>query len=107
MIVAAQRQGRTFLPPAEHCPLDPSRPGRPTEIPAPDYDVVVFENRFPSLYGATAPGEDAPGGAGLAGGQNGVAGAGGGLGAGQAGPGRPDRHGPAGLRAVRGGVLHG
>ena len=71
VIVAAQRQGRTFLPPAEHCPLDPSRPGRPTEIPAPDYDVVVFENRFPSLYGATAPGEDAPGGAGLAGGQNG------------------------------------
>ena len=71
VIVAAQRQGRTFLPPAEHCPLDPSRPGRPTEIPAPDYDVVVFENRFPSLYGATAPVEDAPGGAGLAGGQNG------------------------------------
>ena len=71
VIVAAQRQGRTFLPPAEHCPLDPSRPGRPTEIPAPDYDVVVFENRFPSLYGATAPGEDAPGGAGPAGGQNG------------------------------------
>ena len=66
VIVAAQRQGRTFLPPAEHCPLDPSRPGRPTEIPAPDYDVVVFENRFPSLYGATAPGE-----AGLAGEQNG------------------------------------
>jgi UDPglucose--hexose-1-phosphate uridylyltransferase len=62
VIVAAQRQGRTFLPPAEHCPLDPSRPGRPTEIPAPDYDVVVFENRFPSLYGATAPGEAAPGG---------------------------------------------
>jgi UDPglucose--hexose-1-phosphate uridylyltransferase len=62
VIVAAQRQGRTFLPPAEHCPLDPSRPGRPTEIPAPDYDVVVFENRFPSLYGATAPGEAAPAG---------------------------------------------
>ncbi|MEP7026377.1 MAG: galactose-1-phosphate uridylyltransferase, partial [Actinomycetota bacterium] len=55
VVIAAQRQGRTFLPPAEHCPLDPSRPGRPTEIPAPDYDVVVFENRFPSLYGA-APG---------------------------------------------------
>src|SRR5206468_3514661 len=34
----------------------------PTEIPASDYDVVVFENRFPSLYGATAPGETAPGG---------------------------------------------
>src|SRR6266851_600254 len=52
VIVAAQRQDRTFLPPAEECPLDPSRDGRLTEIPADDYDVVVFENRFPSLRGA-------------------------------------------------------
>ena len=74
VIVAAQRQGRTFLPPAEHCPLDPSRPGRPTEIPAPDYDVVVFENRFPSLYGATAPGEGPAGVIGLAGGTSGASG---------------------------------
>jgi UDPglucose--hexose-1-phosphate uridylyltransferase len=49
VVVAAQRQDRTFLPPADECPLDPSRPGHPTEIPAPSYDVVVFENRFPSL----------------------------------------------------------
>ncbi len=49
VVIAAQRQDRTFLPPADECPLDPSRPGRVTEIPAPDYDVVVFENRFPSL----------------------------------------------------------
>src|SRR3984957_2516950 len=42
-------QVRTFLPPADQCPLDPSAPGRPTEIPADSYDVVVFENRFPSL----------------------------------------------------------
>jgi UDPglucose--hexose-1-phosphate uridylyltransferase len=49
VVIAAQRQDRTFLPPTDECPLDPSRPGRPTEIPAPDYDVVVFENRFPSL----------------------------------------------------------
>jgi UDPglucose--hexose-1-phosphate uridylyltransferase len=54
VVIAAQRQGRTFLPPADQCPLCPSRPGRPTEIPAADYDVVVFENRFPSLYGAKA-----------------------------------------------------
>ena len=48
--IAAHRMDRTFLPPAEHCPLDPTRPGRePTEVPAPDYDVVVFENRFPSF----------------------------------------------------------
>ena len=52
VVIAAERQGRTFLPPPEACPLDPSAPGRPTEIPAADYDVVVFENRFPSLRGA-------------------------------------------------------
>ena len=54
VIIAAQRQDRTFLPPPDQCPLDPSAPGRPTEIPADDYDVVVFENRFPSLRGASA-----------------------------------------------------
>ena len=49
VVIAAARQDRTFLPPADQCPLDPSGPGRPTEIPADNYDVVVFENRFPSL----------------------------------------------------------
>jgi UDPglucose--hexose-1-phosphate uridylyltransferase len=52
--VAAHRQARTFLPPADECPLCPSRPGRPSEIPADDYDVVVFENRFPSFSDRTA-----------------------------------------------------
>ena len=52
VIIAAQRQDRAFLPRPEDCPLDPSRDGRLTEIPANDYDVVVFENRFPSLRGA-------------------------------------------------------
>jgi UDPglucose--hexose-1-phosphate uridylyltransferase len=47
--VAAHRQGRTFHPPPSECPLCPSRPGHLTEIPASDYDVVVFENRFPSF----------------------------------------------------------
>jgi UDPglucose--hexose-1-phosphate uridylyltransferase len=55
VVIAAQRQDRTFLPPPEECPLDPSREGRLTEIPADDYDVVVFENRFPSLRGAGDP----------------------------------------------------
>ena len=59
VVIAAQRQDRTFLPPPEACPLDPSAPGRLTEIPAPDYDVVVFENRFPSLRGTGAPGDAA------------------------------------------------
>ncbi|WP_284974371.1 galactose-1-phosphate uridylyltransferase [Arthrobacter sp. efr-133-TYG-104] len=51
--VAAHRQSRTHLPPADQCPLCPTTAANPSEIPAPDYDVVVFENRFPSL-GPTA-----------------------------------------------------
>jgi UDPglucose--hexose-1-phosphate uridylyltransferase len=51
-VVAAHRQGRTFLPPADECPLCPSRDGRLTEVPEPSYDVVAFENRFPSLAGS-------------------------------------------------------
>ncbi|MFE3451463.1 galactose-1-phosphate uridylyltransferase [Nonomuraea sp. NPDC059194] len=47
--MAGHRQTRTFLPPADECPLCPSRPGMLTEIPAAEYDVVVFENRFPSF----------------------------------------------------------
>ena len=47
--IASHRQTRTHLPPAAECPLCPSRDGRRTEIPAPDYDVVAFENRFPSF----------------------------------------------------------
>jgi UDPglucose--hexose-1-phosphate uridylyltransferase len=54
VVIASHRQGRTFLPPPDECPLDPSRDGRHTEIPADDYDVVVFENRFPSLSTAAA-----------------------------------------------------
>jgi UDPglucose--hexose-1-phosphate uridylyltransferase len=56
VIVAGHRQARTFLPPASACPLCPSRDGRHSEVPAGEYDVVVFENRFPSLP-AAAPGE--------------------------------------------------
>jgi UDPglucose--hexose-1-phosphate uridylyltransferase len=47
---ATHPQDRTFLPPAEYCPLDPTKPGGfPTEVPRESYDIVVFENRFPSL----------------------------------------------------------
>lgn len=53
VILAAHRQARTHLPPADRCPLCPSGPGRPTEVPEPGYDVVVFENRFSALAGAT------------------------------------------------------
>ncbi|MFI9026439.1 galactose-1-phosphate uridylyltransferase [Streptomyces sp. NPDC053560] len=51
--VASHRQGRTYHPPADECPLCPSQAGRLSEIPAADYDVAVFENRFPSLAGGT------------------------------------------------------
>jgi UDPglucose--hexose-1-phosphate uridylyltransferase len=47
--IAAHRQTRTHLPPSDECPLCPSTPERSTEIPAYDYDVAVFENRFPSF----------------------------------------------------------
>ncbi|MDN6551671.1 MAG: galactose-1-phosphate uridylyltransferase [Corynebacterium flavescens] len=47
---AAHRMNRTFMPPANENPLAPTQPGQlPTEIPSPSYDVVVFENRFPSF----------------------------------------------------------
>ncbi len=46
---AAHRMDRTFLPAVADCPLCPSTPETATEIPAGDYDVVVFENRFPAL----------------------------------------------------------
>lgn len=49
---AAHRMNRTFLPGADANPLAPAKPGSAYsdgEIPAEDYDVVVFENRFPSL----------------------------------------------------------
>ncbi|MEV7346837.1 galactose-1-phosphate uridylyltransferase [Streptomyces sp. NPDC093544] len=49
--IASQRQGRTYHPPANECPLCPSSGDRLSEIPDSSYDVVVFENRFPSLAG--------------------------------------------------------
>jgi UDPglucose--hexose-1-phosphate uridylyltransferase len=57
--VADHRQNRTFLPPEDECPLCPSGAGTmPSEIPANEYDVVVFENRFPSFASesTSAPG---------------------------------------------------
>jgi UDPglucose--hexose-1-phosphate uridylyltransferase len=41
---------RAFMPPANECPLCPTGRGTmPSEIPADDYDVVVFENKSPSF----------------------------------------------------------
>jgi len=50
VITATHRQDRTFFPPPDYDPLAPTKPGGfPTEIPTPTYEIVVFENKFPSL----------------------------------------------------------
>ncbi|MEX1255157.1 MAG: galactose-1-phosphate uridylyltransferase [Dehalococcoidia bacterium] len=50
VVVAPERQERTFLPPPEYCPLCPTRdPSSLTEVPSSGYEIVVFENRFPSF----------------------------------------------------------
>ncbi|MDM7831852.1 galactose-1-phosphate uridylyltransferase [Cellulomonas edaphi] len=56
--MASHRMNRTFLPAADSCPLCPAKPGAAYsdgEIPDTDYDVAVFENRFPALM--QVPGE--------------------------------------------------
>ncbi|WP_328465170.1 galactose-1-phosphate uridylyltransferase [Actinoplanes sp. NBC_00393] len=55
--IAAHRQTRTFLPPSDACPLCPTTARFASEIPAPDYDVVVFENQFPSFSDRIVPDE--------------------------------------------------
>ena len=46
--IAANRQNRVFLPPANLDPLAPQSPGNDSEIPS-NYDVAVFENKSPSF----------------------------------------------------------
>lgn len=55
--IAASRQNRVMLPPAEFDPLAPASATNPSEIPD-VYDVAVFENRSPS-FGPRLP-PDAP-----------------------------------------------
>lgn len=66
--VAAARQNRAFLPPAELDPLAPQSTSNPSEVPS-RYDVAVFENKSPSFGPALAAttdsapaGEDPPAG---------------------------------------------
>lgn len=55
---AAFRQDRTFQPPPQYNPLAITiDPTAPTELPAGDYEVAVFDNRFPALALAS---HDAP-----------------------------------------------
>ncbi|GGJ72103.1 galactose-1-phosphate uridylyltransferase [Deinococcus aquiradiocola] len=50
VMYAAHRQGRPFLPPPGYNPLAPTVDSEnPTELPSGDYDMAVFQNRFPSL----------------------------------------------------------
>jgi UDPglucose--hexose-1-phosphate uridylyltransferase len=56
--VSAGRSSRPNLPVA--CPLCPSGGEELTEVPAPDYEVAVFENRFPSFGGFAELGLPAP-----------------------------------------------
>lgn len=56
--IAAARQNRVVMPPAELDPLAPQSAGNPSEIPA-GYDVAVFENRSPS-FGPLLVDENAP-----------------------------------------------
>lgn len=49
VVIASQRQTRTFMPPTSQCPLCVTTGDNATEIPSASYDVVAFENRFPSL----------------------------------------------------------
>jgi UDPglucose--hexose-1-phosphate uridylyltransferase len=57
--VAALRQNRVFLPPADEDPLAPQSAGNPSEVPA-VYDVAVFENRSPSFGPALADDAEDP-----------------------------------------------
>jgi UDPglucose--hexose-1-phosphate uridylyltransferase len=47
---AAYRQDRTYQPPPQYNPLAVTRDvAAPTELPAGDYEIAVFDNRFPAL----------------------------------------------------------
>lgn len=51
VVTATHRQERTFFPPDDYCPLCPTKEGGfPTEVPLTDYEMVVFDNKFPSFH---------------------------------------------------------
>ena len=61
---AGHREERTFQPTAAANPLAPTRdPLQPTELPSGNWDMAVFENRFPAFVDAPPaadPGTDPP-----------------------------------------------
>ncbi|SHG99177.1 UDPglucose--hexose-1-phosphate uridylyltransferase [Jatrophihabitans endophyticus] len=59
IVVASHRQTRTYQPATAACPLCPTTSrDNLSEVPVPGYDVVVFENRFPSLTADAAGSHD-------------------------------------------------
>ncbi len=51
-VYASGRQNRTFKPSTVDDPLSPTLPGgNATEIPFADFELAIFENRFPSFSG--------------------------------------------------------
>lgn len=51
VVTATHRQDRTFFPPDDYCPLCPTKEGGfPTEVPESDYEMVTFDNKFPSFH---------------------------------------------------------
>ena len=53
--IAAHRQDRIYFPSDDACPFCPTTPANHSEIPDSHYEVVVFENRFPSFAGEGKP----------------------------------------------------
>jgi UDPglucose--hexose-1-phosphate uridylyltransferase len=55
VVYAIHRQGRTFLPSEDHCPLCPTPADRlaegaiGTEIPLPAFEIAVFDNLYPTF----------------------------------------------------------
>ncbi|HCG77143.1 MAG: galactose-1-phosphate uridylyltransferase [bacterium (Candidatus Ratteibacteria) CG_4_10_14_3_um_filter_41_18] len=51
VVIASHRLERTFFPPKDYCPLCPTKKKQKfaTEIPRDNYEIVVFENKFPSF----------------------------------------------------------
>ncbi|MEW6455531.1 MAG: galactose-1-phosphate uridylyltransferase [Acidobacteriota bacterium] len=48
--IATHRQNRDFLPPEDFCPLCPTKDKqKPTEIPEKNFEIVVFENKYPTF----------------------------------------------------------
>lgn len=55
-VYAGARQNRPHLPGQAEDPLAPGGPGQPpSEVPFSDFEIAIFENRFPSLSASALP----------------------------------------------------